>query len=192
MSTELILEIIGTLLSVSYVLLLMANKVWAWPCGIMGSAIMAYSFFGAQLWMETFSYFIYVVMGFYGWWFWVNGKKTANDSVEVVDWPVLTHVGGIITTILFSLGLGYLLSYTSEARPYFDTFTTVFAMLATWMQARKVLSNWLYWIGINLASVYLYWSAEFSIYPWLALLFAVLSVSGFIQWQKLRKTQYGV
>lgn len=189
MSSELLLEIVGTVLSLAYVLLLMFNKVWAWPCGILGSGIMAYSFLGANLWMETFSYFIYVIMGFYGWWFWVNGKKTADKDVAITEWSLPTHLGLILATVCFCLALGYLLSGTSEARPYFDTFTTVFAMLATFMQARKILSNWLYWILINLASVYLYWSSEFSIYPWLAVVFAGLSISGFVQWKKLKNVQ---
>lgn len=184
MTLALAFEIIATILSLTYVLLLMKDIVWAWPAGISGSAIMAFSFFKADLFMETFTYCVYVVLGFYGWYYWLRGGKNEEEAT-VVKWRLRKHLILIITTALVCLFVGYLLTFTRESRPFFDTFTTVFALVATFMQARKVLSNWLYWIVINLASTVLYVLTDFWVYAGLSLVFTALSVKGYLSWKAL-------
>ncbi len=46
--------------------------------------------------------------------------------------------------------------YTDAALPYLDSFTTWGSILTTWMVARKILENWLYWLVIDSVSIYLY------------------------------------
>ena len=53
--------------------------------------------------------------------------------------------------------------WTDAASPFVDAATTVSALLATWMVARKLLENWLYWIAIDLASIGLYLSRDLSL-----------------------------
>ena len=55
---------------------------------------------------------------------------------------------------------GWGLSATDAAFPYLDSFTTVAAVVTTFMVARKVLENWAYWFVIDGLSVYLYISRE--------------------------------
>lgn len=194
--TSFILETAGTVLSLAYVILLMLNKVWAWPCGILGSAIMGYTFVTAEnpLYMESVSYTVYTLMGVYGLWYWMQSQKSAHAATEesskpIVEWKWSTHAAVLLGGALLALGIGTALKETNEARPLFDSFTTVFALIGTWMQARKVLSNWLYWFVINLASIYLYWDTGFNQYSVLTMVFTVLSVTGYLQWRKLYAAQ---
>jgi len=196
LETSFILETAGTVLSLAYVILLMLNKVWAWPCGILGSAIMGYTFVTAEhpLYMETVSYTVYTLMGVYGLWYWMQSHKTGKDVVQeqgrpIVEWSLLSHAGILLGGSLLALAIGTALKSTDEARPMFDSFTTVFALIGTWMQARKILSNWLYWLVINMASIYLYWDTGFNQYSLLTMVFTVLSVTGYLQWRKLYAAQ---
>ena len=65
------------------------------------------------------------------------------------------------SVLLLSAASGWLLSqYTGAAWPYLDSFTTWGAVLTTWMVARKLLENWLYWIVIDGLSIFLYIDRE--------------------------------
>jgi len=185
-----ILQWAGTLLSLGYVVLLTFNNVWAWPCGILGSAIMVYTFVTGEqiLYMEAVSYSMYTLLGIYGLLYWLN-KNGDEPDVPIIEWKWHDHLNIIVVGSLLALGFGYLLTDTNEARPYFDSFTTVFAMIGTFMQARKVLSNWWYWLAINGASIYLYWSTGFYQYALLSVVFTVLSVTGFLSWKKIYVSQ---
>lgn len=182
--------------SLAYVILLSFNTVWAWPCGILGSGVMAYTFVTAEapLYMETISYTVYVLMGFYGLWYWMQSRKAPQADKKaserpIVEWEPTTHLAVVIGGVALALGISQLLKYTDEARPLFDSFTTVFAMIGTWMQARKVLSNWLYWLVINGASIYLYMDTGFQEYAVLSAIFTVLSITGYLQWRRVYAQQ---
>ncbi|MBI1183204.1 hypothetical protein GC194_02950 [bacterium] len=181
-----LLEIIGTLLSLAYVVLLQYNKVWAWPSGILGSLIMAYTFFTATqpLYMETLSYVVYAVLGLYGWYYWLKGTQQKMET-PIVEWQPRTHLLVIIIFSALVFVFAKFLENTNESRPLFDSFTTLFALLGTYMQARKVLSNWWYWLVINASSVVLYLSTGFYYYAALSVLFTALSVSGYYKWLKI-------
>ena len=62
--------------------------------------------------------------------------------------------------------------------------TNLKAFLATYMEVTKVLEGWVYWILINLASIWLYHDRSLDIYAVLIGLYAVLSVWGYISWRR--------
>ena len=68
--------------------------------------------------------------------------------------------------------LGVLLSRTNAAFPYLDSFTSVGAVITTYMVAKKILENWIYWLVIDGLTLYIYWSRELYLY---AALFVDLS-----------------
>ena len=86
-------------------------------------------------------------------------------------------VGIIIVATLTS---GYLLDSSSDARlPYLDSFTTWSSIITTYMVAKKILENWLYWLVIDSVSIYLYLDRELY---FTALLFAIYIVIIFFGW----------
>jgi nicotinamide mononucleotide transporter len=79
---------------------------------------------------------------------------------------------------------GYILSNnTDAASPYIDAFTTWGAIIASYMVAKKILENWIYWFVVDFVSVFLFVSRE--LYP-TALLFSlylVLVIFGYRSWK---------
>ena len=67
MSVNFVLEWSATLLSLAFLVALIQRKVWAWPVGIVGSALSVALFLRLGLYAEMGLYTVYVVMGFYGW-----------------------------------------------------------------------------------------------------------------------------
>ena len=75
-------------------------------------------------------------------------------------------------------------NYTYADFAYLDTFTTVFAVFATYMLTKKILENWLYWIVIDSVSIYIYINKGFYL---TAVLFAFYTVLAFIAYNNWKK-----
>jgi nicotinamide mononucleotide transporter len=57
------------------------------------------------------------------------------------------------------------------------------------MEVKKVLETWIYWIVLNLASIWLYMDRSLDIYAGLICVYAVVSVWGLIQWTRAYRQQ---
>ena len=75
-------------------------------------------------------------------------------------------------------------NYTSADFAYLDTFTTVFAVFATYMLTKKVLENWLYWIVIDTVSIYIYINKGFYLTAILFVIYTILAYIAYRQWKK--------
>jgi len=188
LSTALIVEILATGASLLYIILLIREKIACWPFGIVGSLLSIYLFVDVRLYSEAFLYFFYALMGVWGWLQW--HKRIEQDSNPVISWRLEYHLRTIVIACVIATGLGYTMQFYSEAeRPVFDAFTTVFGILGTYLEITKVLEAWLYWLLINLASMWLYHDRSLDIYAVLIGFYSVLSVWGYINWRRTFQTQ---
>lgn len=188
MAISLIIEIIATCCSLTYIILLMKQKVICWPFGIAGSLLSIYLFIDAKLYSEAVLFLFYVAMGIWGWLRWQ--QRSAADHNPIITWQLTYHLWGIIAASSFALISAYgFQTYTDAERPYLDAFTTAFSFLATYMQVTKVLENWFYWVVLNLVSIGLYQDRALDIYAMVALVYGVLSVSGLISWRNAYQQQ---
>ena len=94
--------------------------------------------------------------------------------------------------------LGWLLTYLvvsqfrSAALAQIDSLLFAASLIATFMQARKLLENWLVWIPVNLSYVVVYHLRDLDAYVVLSVLYAILSAFGWFQWSKLMKRNDGL
>jgi len=188
LSTALIVEILATTANLIYIVFLIKEKIICWPFGIVGSALSVYLFMDARLYSEALLYLFYAMMGCWGWLRW--HRRLEQDDNPVIRWHLNFHSRAIVLTCAAALGLGYSAQYFTDAeRPFFDAFTTAFSFLATYMEITKVLETWIYWIILNLASIWLYQDRDLDIYAVLIGFYSVLSVWGFISWRKAYRAQ---
>jgi nicotinamide mononucleotide transporter len=73
--------------------------------------------------------------------------------------------------------------FSDAALPFLDSFTALSAIVATFMVARKILENWLYWFVIDTVSIGLYLDRELYFTAALFGLYLVLIVIGFRSWR---------
>ncbi|MFP5470354.1 MAG: nicotinamide riboside transporter PnuC [Bacteroidia bacterium] len=185
---ELLLEITAVLFGVAYVILAAHKNVWCWLFGIIGSAISIYIFIVySKLYAEALLYFYYVVAGILGWLHWKKGE--ASKTLDIVSKPIITHILVIVVGIILSYILYKIIatSFPEAQRPLFDSFTTIFSFIATWLTVKKWIENWLYWIIINLASVALYQSRGLEVYSYLMLFNAIMALYGYIRWREIKR-----
>lgn len=182
-STAQVIEVLATLANLAFLVLLIREKILCWSFGIVGSLLSVYLFLGAKLYSESVLYFFYAVMGVWGWIRW--HRQEAQDSNPVIVWPLARHLKVIPVTALLAAGVGFTMAYLTDAeRPLFDAFTTVFSFLATYMEIQKVLEAWLFWLVLNIASIWLYHDRNLDIYALLIAGYSVLSVVGFLRWRQ--------
>ena len=186
-----IVEIIAVMTSIAYAILASKNNIWCWFFGILSPIFSMYAlFFYFQLYAEVYLQVYYIGMAVYGFYSWKYGSSDHKEkAIEVWSFnkhAILIFCGSILTFIL-----GYFLkNYTEAASTYIDSFTTVFAILATFMTARRILENWIYWIIIDSISIYLYFDRGGILFALLFLAYTIIAVYGFINWRKKYRFAY--
>ena len=121
---------------------------------------------------------------------WILWQKTNEDGAKIQQWSLSNHAINIAISSALTLILGFLFSkFTDQANPYVDAFTTCFSLTATYLVTKRILGNWIYWIVIDLISIYLYAGRGLYLSSVLYLLFTILAVVGLIAWQRKFKTQ---
>lgn len=180
-------EWIAVITGITYVILAALRSNWCWLFAILSSGIYVYLCIIGHLYIESVLQVFYVVMGIVGWLAW-NSEPEIDG--EIRRWNLNSH----LLNILLSGGIAFILgfcfdTYTDQANPYADAFTTVFSLAATFMVVKKVLENWIYWIIIDIVSIFLYHQRGYSLSAVLYFIFTLLAIAGFITWQKKFKLQ---
>lgn len=185
------LEAAGVVLSILYLVLAIRENLWCWPAAFLSSVITIAVMFGARLYSEAGLNVFYAAMAVYGWYQWrYGGARTGKRKLPISVWPLRTHVLAIGGSLAGSVLVGWVMSrYTDAAFPYLDAFVTVSSIVTTYMVARKILENWLYWLVVDSLSAYLYWQRELYLYVGLFVLYLVLVVIGWIRWQRTWRAQ---
>ncbi|AWB59507.1 nicotinamide mononucleotide transporter [Colwellia sp. Arc7-D] len=188
-------ELLAVLTSIFYVVLAAKGNIWCWPAAIISTVLYTVIFYNVYLWMDSLLQLYYLLMAIYGWFCW-HQNSTSNNSTETKallysQWSLNRHSVIILVLTLVSLALGWLMAtYTPAHFPYLDSATTVFSVFATYLITQKVLENWLYFIVIDIVSIYLY--MEKDLLPTAALFgsFVIFAAYGYWQWRKQFRLQF--
>ncbi|BDD08956.1 nicotinamide mononucleotide transporter [Fulvitalea axinellae] len=184
-------EFVAVVFSLAYVVLAAKGNWWCWPAGVGSSLFYAWICWNANLYSETGLQIFYLIMAFYGMWQWRQGGKEQNSELAPVrTWPLVAHVAVIVLGFLtvYLVAQGVLTFLSSAALPYLDAFTTVFSLIATVMVTRRILENWLYWIVIDVVSIYMYTERGLYVTVGLFVVYTVMAVYGFVEWRKEMQT----
>ena len=178
------LELLAVALAVLYLLLAIRQNIWCWASAAVSTVLYLFIMYEAKLYMESVLQIFYLGMAAFGWYEWRYGGKD-HAGLSVTTWPVMRHVTAIVVVFLLVFASGELLSrYSNAALPFADSFTTWGAVVATYMVARKILGNWIYWFVIDAVSVYLYLSRELYFTAALFVAYLVMIVFGYRSWRR--------
>jgi nicotinamide mononucleotide transporter len=171
------------ILALVYVVLAAIENVWCWLFGILSSLCSVYLCFSGQLFLESALQIFYVIIGIYGWYEWLHGAK--GNERTIISYSILKIATLIFIGIIIWFPLGYTAkNYSTQAMPYLDACITAFSIVATWMTAKKIIQNWIFWIIIDGLAVALYASRSFYLIALLYGIYTILSIIGYFQWKK--------
>jgi nicotinamide mononucleotide transporter len=182
------LEIIGVITGLLCVGLAAINNIWNWPVAIVSVGIYIFIFFDARLFADMGLQVYFMIMNFYGWYYW--SKKPANEEKSPV--LLITNkeiVYSIIAVIIFTFFLGTVLKYTPASYPYIDSFCAACSLVAQVFLARKVLENWLIWIFVDIIYVGVYIFKGLHLTAIMYGIYVGIALLGYIDWKKDFKKQ---
>ena len=178
-----IVESIAVFFSVLYVVLAARESIWCWGAACISVSIYIYICYTAKLYPETGLQIFYLLMAGAGYYMWNKDNKE-----EIKEWSELKHLGIIFLGTILTFFMGFYFSiYTDSVMPITDSFTTIFSLIATYMVVKKVLGNWLYWIIIDLVSVYLYFHRDLHLTSLLFVIYTIMAVFGYFSWANRMK-----
>lgn len=182
------IEVLGAITGLIYLYFSYHRKVWLWPFGIITSALYVIFFRRTHLYADMSLQVYYVLISIYGWYFWLWGKKNHDEkqgyirirSINLKMWIILVSITAILTIVS-----GFLLKkYTDASLPYWDAFTTAGGIVATWMLARKLLENWLFWIVVDFIATGIYFYKEKYPTVILYMVFTIIAIAGYYKWKR--------
>lgn len=181
------------ILAIAYILLAIKQSLWCWPAAFFSTLIYSILFFDVSLLMDSALNIYYLIMAVYGWYSWKYGGKLQKEELELNTYGLIKNIKIIIILGFISLGFGYIMeNYTNADFAYVDSFTTIFAIFATYMLAKKVLENWIYWIIIDTISIYIYIQKGLNLTAILFVIYTILAFIAYKNWKKeydFKKTQ---
>jgi len=174
----------GLITGIIYVVLATYEKPSCWIFGIISSGCIAWkSFADYKLMADVILQVFYIVIGIIGIMQWLRGR-TDNQEKPIIKTPALQHILAIAGCMLISWPLSCLLVTYADARyGYPDTLLTLLSVWATVLLIRKELYNWVYWMIIDAVYLFLYWRSEGYLFALLFLIYAIISVWGWLQWR---------
>ena len=89
-----------------------------------------------------------------------------------------------------TIALGFMMTkFTDASFAYADAFTTCASLVAQFLLTRRYWVNWVFWIIVDFAAIYIY--TQKGLYPTavLYITFLVMSFAGLFAWLKQAKQQ---
>jgi nicotinamide mononucleotide transporter len=180
------LEVIAVIFAIIYLLLAVKKDVRCWYAAILSSSLYFFIMLSANLYMEAYLQIFYILMAIYGWFQW-NKVDEYNNKFIVKTWSIKRHVIVISSIFISAYVSGSLLNiYTDAALPFIDAFTTWGAIIATYMVAKKLLENWIYWFVIDSISVLVFMSRGLFLTSILFFIYLIITYYGYKSWSKIK------
>ena len=183
------LESTAVIFAILYLILAVKQNILCWTAGIISSVLYFFIMQKAGLYMEAYLQVFYVVLGIYGWSQW-SASNASNPSFIVNTWSKYQHMIAISIILALSLLSGFLLErFTDAALPFLDALVSWGAVVATYMVAKKLLENWIYWFVIDATSIFLFIERGLWLSAVLFATYLVIIFFGYQSWNKVRGGQ---
>jgi nicotinamide mononucleotide transporter len=157
----------------------------AWPLAISSSMLYALLFVDSRLYGEAGLQFVFVAVGFWGWWQWLRGTSVDGAPLRVHRMPKRQRRAVLAATLAAWPLLGLLLDHATDSDvPYLDALPTVGSLAGQFLLGRKLVENWPVWLVVNVASVGLFAVKGLWLTVLLYALFAALSIVGWREWER--------
>ncbi|SDT35065.1 nicotinamide riboside transporter PnuC [Microterricola viridarii] len=197
-------EVIGNGFGIASAIGGMRRKIWAWPVGIVGNALLFTVFLGAvfgtpnpvNLLGQASRQIMFIAVSVYGWVRWSQTRRRVDvaTGMSVAVQPrwagarirvalVVAMVAGtaILTPIFTALG--------SFEPVWADAWIFVGSLLATWGMAKGWTEFWLIWVAVDIVGVPLLLSAGYYASAILFIFYGAFTLWGFFTWVKVQRRE---
>ncbi len=189
-------EVVGNLFGLASAILGMRRKVWAWPVGLVGNALLFTVFVSGELsgvsseplWGQAGRQVFFIAVSLYGWARWARLRAEGGAADGGAITPRWATRGERVQLLLLAIA-GYAAAYALLVRigswgPTTEAWILAGSMLATYGMARGWVEFWLVWLLVDVVGVTTLVRAGF--YPTAAMyvVYAGFVVVGFLTWSR--------
>ncbi len=133
------LEIVAVLISVIGVTLTVLRNMWCWWFNFIAFLLYGYLFYTYKLYGETILQAFFVVVNFYGFYYWLKGKQTDHD-IRIEPLAPQTALFQMLIAAVVGLSFGLILKhFTDAAVPMLDAQLAAFSLSATYWTTVNIL-----------------------------------------------------
>lgn len=187
-----IYELAGLIFGILAVWYLIKESILTWPAGILYVLVSFFVFWKIRLYGDLLLHVIFLVLNFYGWFFWIFGKKDDQKELPITSF---TPMQNLLIIGLSGLGImlfGYFLENINHiwdhippaALPYWDSTTSVLSITGIWLMTKKKIENWYYWFVVDVLACGIYFYKGIYFYSFLYGVYIAMAVSGYLTWKK--------
>ncbi|WP_434619618.1 nicotinamide riboside transporter PnuC [Arthrobacter sp. A5] len=189
-------EVLGNLFGLASALGGMRRKVWAWPVGIVGNALLFTVFMGsvfgspvyANLLGQAGRQLMFIAVSIFGWYRWKQSQRDPNGAAVEPKWAssrvrlalVIAMIGGtaVLTPIFSALG--------SYPPVWADAWIFMGSLLATFGMAKGWVEFWLVWVAVDVVGVPLLFGAGYYASAFMYIFYGAFTLTGFFIWWRVR------
>ena len=184
---DILVEIIVFIFGIASVWYAKKENILVYPTGLVATILTVYLLYKAGYFADMTINAYFTIMSIYGWFNW---SRTKND-VSVYQISRTNNRQKIIGLVLFFVTIVVMYGvYKLFDRPileenYIDMVTSGIFFTGMWFMAIKKIENWTLWIIGDLISIPLYGYRGLGILSLQFLIFTVLAVMAYIEWNKI-------
>jgi nicotinamide mononucleotide transporter len=183
------LELVAAVVGALSVWLSVRQNIWSWPTAIVNVVLYAIVFYEAKLYADMGLQVIYAILSVYGWYEWLYGGAGRTELHVSRTGPRLGTLLALIAAAGSALLGVFLHRATDAALPFMDSFLSSTSLVAQWMMTKKLLENWLVWIGVDVLYVGMFVFKGLFVTAGLYAVFLALAVKGYIDWRRSMAAQ---
>jgi nicotinamide mononucleotide transporter len=183
---EIVLEVTAIIFGLISVWCAKKNNIWVFPTGIINTTIYVYLLWKWTLLGDMMINFYYVVMSFYGWYYWTRKKENVVE-IPISRMTVNEKKDSILIfalTILFVVSVYTFFDKFTHWTSYVDTLVTGIFFVGMWLMAKRKLENWILWIVGDVISIPMYFVKGYSFTSIQYLIFTVIAIFGYLEWKR--------
>jgi len=183
------IEIVATVLGLTNVYLIVRRNIWNYPFGLAMVILYAKIFYDYKLYSDALLQIYYVLIQFYGWWYWLRGRQ-ADGLITVSRLAAAQRALTLGVIVVGSAGLGWVMATKTDASvPYWDAATTVMSLMAQFLLSRRCIENWVLWIAVDVLSIGIYTYKALYLTAGLYTVFLAMATWGLLAWLRAERQQ---
>jgi nicotinamide mononucleotide transporter len=180
------IEPTAVILAIAYLLLAVKQSISCWFAAFFSCLLYLFLMYSAGLYMEAGLQIFYCIMAVYGWMQW-RKYLPGNSKFLVQTWNRNQHIKAISLIFLLALISGWALkNFTNATLPFIDSMTTWGAIVTTYMVAKRLLENWIYWFVIDTISIFLFYSRGLFLTSLLFFVYLIIIYFGYKSWTEMK------
>jgi nicotinamide mononucleotide transporter len=181
------LEASGLLTGLLYVYFAINENRILWLFWVISSVLYFFVFRESRFYAGMLLQIYYLVAGIMGWISWSKPESSRYQISFLNRQFYLLYIAIIL--ILWVIIAVILIRYSDSAVAWSDGLAFSISVVASYLLVIKKIENWILWFFVNIIYISLFVSQQFWLTSLLYLVFLIMAISGFIEWNKIIKYQ---